>query len=184
VDPVPHSLLLRKYGSAGNRTRDLWVSSQKLWLLDHRGDHVGWILQILSDFIWITLNEPHKYLGGVPHISNKKWLQSAVGLPTEFKCRQWSSALNREPPITYKILCFHGGDYEECRLLGYKNPVRTSQKTHYVSATELSGLMLCKVWGIHGSDYEEWRLLGYKTTDRTSQETRHVSSTEPSPLML
>jgi hypothetical protein len=24
------------------------------------------------------------------------------------------------------ILGFHGGDYEECRLLGYKNPVRTA----------------------------------------------------------
>jgi hypothetical protein len=24
---------------------------------------------------------------------------------------------------------FHGGDYEECRLLGYENPVRTSQET-------------------------------------------------------
>jgi hypothetical protein len=37
VDPVPDPLLLRKSGSAGNRTQDLWVSSQKLWLLDHRG---------------------------------------------------------------------------------------------------------------------------------------------------
>jgi hypothetical protein len=26
---------------------------------------------------------------------------------------------------------FHGGDYEECRLLGYKNPVRNSQETNY-----------------------------------------------------
>jgi hypothetical protein len=39
----------------------------------------------------------------------------------------------------------HSGDYEECRLLGYKNPVRTSQETHYVSTTELSRLMLCKI---------------------------------------
>jgi hypothetical protein len=28
-----------------------------------------------------------------------------------------------------KISGFHGGNYEECRLLGYKNPVRTSQET-------------------------------------------------------
>jgi hypothetical protein len=35
---------------------------------------------------------------------------------------------------------FHGGDYEECRLLGYKNPVGTSQETHYVSATESNRL--------------------------------------------
>jgi hypothetical protein len=33
-----------------------------------------------------------------------------------------------------KILGFHGGDYEEWRLLGYKTPVRTSQETHYVYA--------------------------------------------------
>jgi hypothetical protein len=54
-----------------------------------------------------------------------------------------------------KIWGFHGSDYEECRLLGYKNPARTSQETHYVSATESSQLMLCKIWGFHGSDYEQ-----------------------------
>jgi hypothetical protein len=37
-----------------------------------------------------------------------------------------------------KILGFHGGDYEDCRLLAYKNSVRTSQETHYVSTTESS----------------------------------------------
>jgi hypothetical protein len=35
--------------------------------------------------------------------------------------------------------------YEECRLLGYKNTVRTSQETHYVSATEAGRLMLCNI---------------------------------------
>jgi hypothetical protein len=44
-----------------------------------------------------------------------------------------------------KILGFHAGDYEECRLLGYKTPVHTSQETHSVSATESSQLMLCKI---------------------------------------
>jgi hypothetical protein len=38
VDPVPDPLLLRKSGSAGNRTWDLWICSQELWPLDHRGD--------------------------------------------------------------------------------------------------------------------------------------------------
>jgi hypothetical protein len=37
VDPVPDPLLLRKSGSAENRTRDLCTCSQKLWPLDHRG---------------------------------------------------------------------------------------------------------------------------------------------------
>jgi hypothetical protein len=34
---------------------------------------------------------------------------------------------------------------EEFRHLGYKNPVCTSQETHYVSATEHSRLKLCKI---------------------------------------
>ena len=37
MDPVPDPLLLRKSGSAGNRTRELCICSQKLWPLDHRG---------------------------------------------------------------------------------------------------------------------------------------------------
>jgi hypothetical protein len=48
---------------------------------------------------------------------------------------------------------------EECHHLGHKNPVRTSQETHYISATESSQLMLCKIWGFHGGDYEVRRLL-------------------------
>jgi hypothetical protein len=40
-----------------------------------------------------------------------------------------------------KISGFRGGDYEECRLLGYENPVRMSQKTHYSSATDPSRLI-------------------------------------------
>jgi hypothetical protein len=39
VDPIPDPLLLRKSGSAGNRTRDLWICSQELWPLDH-----NWLL--------------------------------------------------------------------------------------------------------------------------------------------
>jgi hypothetical protein len=31
---------------------------------------------------------------------------------------------------------YHSSDHEECRPLGYKRPVRTSQETHYISATE------------------------------------------------
>jgi hypothetical protein len=83
-----------------------------------------------------------------------------------------------------KIWGFHGCDYEEWRLLGYKNPVRTSQETHYVSATEYSRIMLCKICGYHGGDYEDLRLLGYKIPVRTSQETHYVSATETSCIML
>jgi hypothetical protein len=37
-----------------------------------------------------------------------------------------------------KIWGFHNGDYEECPLLGYKHPIRTSQETYYVSVREPS----------------------------------------------
>jgi hypothetical protein len=38
VDPVTDPLRVRKFGSAGNPTRILWICSQELWSLDHRGD--------------------------------------------------------------------------------------------------------------------------------------------------
>jgi hypothetical protein len=38
---------------------------------------------------------------------------------------------------------------EEFRLLGRKNPVRTSEETQYVSAREFNRLMLCKTRGFH-----------------------------------
>jgi hypothetical protein len=101
-----------------------------------------------------------------------------------------------------KIWSFHGGDYEQCRLLEYKNPEDTIRhchrrenlksyiktqfvphRRHYVSATEPSRLILCKIWGFHGCDNDEF-LLGYKNPVRTSHETHYVSATEPSRLML
>jgi hypothetical protein len=39
VVPVPDPLLLIKSGSAGNLTRDLWICTQELRPLDHRGGH-------------------------------------------------------------------------------------------------------------------------------------------------
>jgi hypothetical protein len=99
-------------------------------------------------------------------------------------CSMFTSFTLKHYPNLGKIWGFHGGDYEECRLLRYKNPVRTSQNTHYVSATEPSRETLCKIWGFHGGDYEECRLLRYKNPVRTSQKTHYVSTTEPSRVML
>jgi hypothetical protein len=60
-----------------------------------------------------------------------------------------------------EIWGFYGEDYEECRLLGDKISVRTSQQTHYVSGKVSSRLMLCTIWAFHGFDYEERCLLGH-----------------------
>jgi hypothetical protein len=82
-----------------------------------------------------------------------------------------------------KIWGLHDGDYEECRLLGYKNPVLTSQETHYVSATEPNRLMLCKISGFHGGHYGECRLLEcyavwflYECTCRSTASIIRVTS--------
>jgi hypothetical protein len=83
-----------------------------------------------------------------------------------------------------KIWGFHCGDFEEHSLLGYKNPVFTSQETHYVSATDPSQLILCKIWGFLGGDYEERRLLWYRNPVFTSRETHYFSTTELNQLML
>jgi hypothetical protein len=83
-----------------------------------------------------------------------------------------------------KIWGFHFSDYEESRLLRNENPVRTSQETHYISATESSRIMLCKIWSLHGTDYEECRLLECKYPFRTAQGTHYVSAREHSRFML
>jgi hypothetical protein len=55
VDPVPDPLFLRKSGSPGNRTQDIWICSQKLWPLDHRGGPLPGTL------IYITSSGLQKY---------------------------------------------------------------------------------------------------------------------------
>jgi hypothetical protein len=73
VDPIPDPLLLTKLGSAGNRTRDLWIISQKLWKLYHRGIPVTGIGLLLltalrtSNLIFSKLN----YEIFLPHAN--KW---------------------------------------------------------------------------------------------------------------
>jgi hypothetical protein len=46
VDHVLDPLLLRKSSSAGNQTQKLWVCSQALWSLDHRGGHFFYLIKI------------------------------------------------------------------------------------------------------------------------------------------
>jgi hypothetical protein len=65
VDPVPDPLLLRKSASAGNRTRDLWICSQELWPLAHRGG-----LELTqNDFIQIAII----YFESIPDSNSRLW---------------------------------------------------------------------------------------------------------------
>jgi hypothetical protein len=53
VDAVPDPKLLRKSGSAGNRTGDLWVCSHEPWPLDHRGiDRLGLLFEIVKNAVF------------------------------------------------------------------------------------------------------------------------------------
>jgi hypothetical protein len=83
-----------------------------------------------------------------------------------------SLALSKNYRIHRKVWGSHGGDYEECRLLGYKNPVLPHRK-HYLSAIEPSRLILCKIeiytavtmknddfWDVTSCDYCENRSFG------------------------
>jgi hypothetical protein len=119
------------------------------------------------------------------HVAEHCWY---IRRKAKQKCKIWGLYLMEN---TVSVSCakgydccvrfevFYGGDYEECRLLWYKNPVHTSQETHYVSATDPSRLMLCKIWGIHGGDYEECRLLWYKT--QFVPYRKHITSLLQSP---
>jgi hypothetical protein len=138
-------------------------------LLQWNPEFLACHLQRAGGYRWATVP--------TTHTSWPELLQWPVSCSTE-QLQLWN-----EVQRIYRHLCIQEHE-EECRLMGYENPVRTSQETHYVSARELSQLMLCKIWGFHGGDYEEFRLLGYKNPVRTSQETHSYSATEPSRLML
>jgi hypothetical protein len=70
----------------------------------------------------------------------------------------------------------------------YKNSVRTSQETHYITATEPSRLMLCKISDFHAGDYVECRIrvmCRRVTLVRTyiSEKISFLSSKTPWPLV-
>jgi hypothetical protein len=56
-------------------------------------------------------------------------------------------SLTRRAVLYAKLLQLETFWREKCRLLGNKNPVRTSQETYYISATDSSLFMLSKIWG-------------------------------------
>jgi thioredoxin-related protein len=62
----------------------------------------------------------------------------------------------------------------------HTDTVRTSQETHYLSATEPNRLMLFEeTVAVYCENHRE-----HTDTVRTSQETLYVSATEPNRLML
>jgi hypothetical protein len=81
-----------------------------------------------------------------------------------------------------KICDFRGGHYEECRLLGYKNPVPTSQERHYVSATEHSRYMLR--FEIFAAVTMKNAVFWDKWTQSVPHRRHYISATESNQLLL
>jgi hypothetical protein len=115
-------------------------------------------------------------------IWSKRWSYSlwAIGYVVKWIRNKYNERIKQQ---CCKIGGFHGGDYEECRLLVYRNPVLTSGNTLRLRYRGQL-FMLCKIWGFHGGDYEECHLLGNINPVHTSLEKHYVSATEPSRLML
>jgi hypothetical protein len=76
VDPVPDPLLLRKSGS-GNRTWNLWICSQELWPLDHRGSLIQ--PKYVAKCIWVLDYVFNQYFKIILHICiYQVWIQCIV----------------------------------------------------------------------------------------------------------
>jgi hypothetical protein len=70
---------------------------------------------------------------------SRRWLNAIFwDIITQFVPHRRHIVSATEPSrlMLCNIWGFRGGNYEECRLLGNKNPARTSQETHCISATK------------------------------------------------
>jgi hypothetical protein len=68
-----------------------------------------------------------------------------------------------------QYVSLHGSDYEECRLLGYRNAVRTSQETHYFYATEPSWLCCVRFEGFTAVTMKNAVFLGMTSCDSSKK---------------
>jgi hypothetical protein len=149
-------------GSVKTFSRQLWCP----WLITGNNRKVCWSLfpqSLLGKNSMETFPLQGRLVGGVVLHAGRVVSQESISV-----CKIWG---------------FHGGDYEECRLLYIKTQFVPHKK--HVSATELIRLMLCKIWGFHGGDYEEcllwcdsaWLLTTIITMKRNSQLPRALAVT-------
>jgi len=88
VDPVPDPLLLRKSGSAGDRTRNLCIRSQKLWPLDQRGGRNVHIVQQIHIRWWQYTQDNYNNTHGQPTtVTHKTKLATMHSSITKYKAK-------------------------------------------------------------------------------------------------
>jgi hypothetical protein len=110
VDPVPDPLLLRKSGSAGNRIRDLWVSSQELWRVDHRGGQSFCHSEqyALPHELVVSLDKPHInriliFIRNAPSVLFHG-THTKSGQPNGHNCWLWPGGSGSIPR---SVICWH-----------------------------------------------------------------------------
>jgi hypothetical protein len=121
MEPVPNPLLLRNAGSAGNRTRDLWVCSQELWPLDHRGGpNMSWVIwnRILNISFTTSriLSATHLKWSRDSSVSTTTgyWLDGIGSSPCRSKLFRFSKKSNlvdgpSQPPIRWVLVVLFPG---------------------------------------------------------------------------
>jgi len=163
VDPVPDPLLLRKSGSAGDRTRDLCICSQKLWPLDHRGGH---FLHKTSAIIYKRIKKKVLHYVNLTstniiyqQVSRSRWPSSAVwcaffgspntgiagyrGINIGFTCPGGDLAYHPNSPIA----CQNKNWENLCTWTARLKPCCSS--TYYFHSTDEGGGQLGKLLKLH-----------------------------------
>jgi hypothetical protein len=128
-------------------------------------------------FVWIIFKHISSYftenihlhssrrIQSVPH---RKHIKSPLQSPTGYYC------LGKQSLFTVRTI-------RNTQI--YKNSVRTSQETHYVSSTKSNRLMLFReTVAVYCETIRNTQI--YKNAVRSSQETHYVSATKPNRLML
>jgi hypothetical protein len=103
----------------------------------------------------------------------------AIARAEKFLLRMSKISSKCNSAMLYKVWGFYGSDYEGCRLLGYENPVRTSQETCYVSATESSRLCYERFGGFMAVTMKDVIFWDIKT--RFVLHRRHITFPLQSP---
>jgi hypothetical protein len=175
VEPVPDPLLLRKSGSAANRTRDLWVSgrwggggSTSRAKNEHSHFLMKWVYWSGTRGVDIRERERERSVTWLKiqlFLSHQLFpalmvfvcsMELRVGGAFVMSVRppvsKWRMSLGRLP-ARHRSLLWRAAVPTVARICGGR---RVASSSH-------DDFFSCKIWRFYGGDYEEWCLLGCYT---------------------
>jgi hypothetical protein len=182
VDPVPDPLLLRKSGSAWNRTRtsglaarnsDHWTTEAVLKVTTVNENCLSPTSKLVSLITYdSTLNKLEIYSSATSvNLQRSSWCyfpgeSTLCVLSYHWGC--WVSSYIHYRSV--RFVAFTAVTIKIAMFWNVKNQF-VPHRRHYFSAPVSSWLMLCKIWGFYCGHYEDCHLLECKKPFRTSQET-------------